>query len=278
MLINYRNSVAYAAGLIVPLISFFMFQHVKSEQDQFAYICNSCLAVGLASTFIFLFFINEPKLVRESRHKYNEYIMVPNEEVDSHGKLLDLDDDGQESGYFGTGFENSGEGSDDQREDQQYYGSSDGDDIAQYLEDARKKASRNRRETASVGGANYFPKHERPKTPVRGIQQGHMPSSNPDTMSHLIGPEKAQNLGGDIDSVPSMDHNFDTHRSRTSNRNQKNRKKSVKIVADDEDDLVRSKPHKDQKLGRKHKYTKTEGNITDLGALSDIGAANRFQR
>ena len=70
--------------------------------------------MGLASTFVFLFFINEPKLVRESRNKYNEYIMVPNEEVDSHGKLLDLDDDGQESGHFGTGFD-SHEDSDNAR-------------------------------------------------------------------------------------------------------------------------------------------------------------------
>lgn len=234
MLINYRNSVAYAAGLIVPLVSFFMFQHVTSEQDQFAYICDICLAVGLASTFVFLFFINEPKLVRESRNKYNEYIMVPNEEVDSHGKLLDLDDDGQESGYFGTGFD-SREDSDKQREDNKYYGSTDGDDIAQYLEEARKKASRGRRETVSVGGANYLPKNERAKTPVRGLQQSNLPS-DPDTMSHLEGPK---NVGvGDIDSVPSMDYDFDTRRSKASRRHQKHQKKSVKIVDDASDDKI----------------------------------------
>lgn len=62
----------------------------------------------------------------------------------------------------------------------------------------------------SVGGANYFPKAERPKTPVHRLRHNAAPSSNPDTMSQLRGPDKAHNLEGDIDSVPSMDDNFDS--------------------------------------------------------------------
>ena len=51
-------------------------------------------------------------------------------------------------------------------------------------------------------------------------------------------------------------------------------KSRVKIIDNDSDDkFAPRKQHKDQKLSRKQKHTKTEGNITDLGALSDIGAA-----
>ena len=76
-----------------------------------------------------------------------------------------------------------------------------------------------------------------------------------------------------------MEHNFDSRRSGAGRRDQNNHKKSVKIVDDDTDeDLAPKKHRKDKKLNRKQKYTRTEGNITDLGALSDIGAANRFQR
>jgi hypothetical protein len=54
----------------------------------------------MVSTVIFLYFINETKLIRESRLKFNEYIMLPVDEVDSHGKLFDADSD-QQSGFFG---------------------------------------------------------------------------------------------------------------------------------------------------------------------------------
>lgn len=80
-------------------------------------------------------------MVRESRLKYDEYILVPIEnELDSHHRLLDLDDDDQESGYFGAGFEPSQDGSKDHKREEKrnYAGSSDGDDMKQYLQDAKK--------------------------------------------------------------------------------------------------------------------------------------------
>jgi len=92
-LINYRNSVAYAAGLIVPGLSTYLFNYVETEQDQFSYLANYSLGLGLVTTCIFLYFINETKLIRESRLKFNEYIMLPVDEVDSQGKLFDCDSD-----------------------------------------------------------------------------------------------------------------------------------------------------------------------------------------
>ena len=63
-------------------------------------MANVSLGIGLMTTITFLFFINETKLIRESRIKFNEFIMLPVDEVDSHGKILDIDSD-KESGFFG---------------------------------------------------------------------------------------------------------------------------------------------------------------------------------
>lgn len=85
--------MAYIAGLIVPALSTYLFKYVPSEQDSFSYLANICLFAGIITSVIFLLNINETKLVRESRLKFNEFLMVPVDEVDSHGKLFDVDDD-----------------------------------------------------------------------------------------------------------------------------------------------------------------------------------------
>lgn len=103
LLINYRNSTAYAAGLIVPILSFFCFRYVTTEQDQFAYIANCCLVIGAISTMVFLFFINEVKLVRESRKVFNEHLLIESDKPDSQGVILDTDrTEDQSSADFGN--------------------------------------------------------------------------------------------------------------------------------------------------------------------------------
>ena len=84
----------------MPAVSTYLFKYVPSEQESFSDLANICLFIGLITTTLFLLNIDEPKLVRESRLKFNEFLMVPVEEVDSQGKLFDVDDD-YASGFFG---------------------------------------------------------------------------------------------------------------------------------------------------------------------------------
>jgi len=54
----------------------------------------------------------------------------------------------------------------------------------------------------------------------------------------------------------------------------------VKIVDrndDSDDDYQRHRP-RDKKFARKQKLARTEGNITDLGAISDIGAGQKQRK
>jgi len=71
-----RNSCSYAAGIIVPALSFYMFTHVDSDNDQFAYIANICCVLGLLSSVFFVITINEPKLIRDSKAKFDKYFMI----------------------------------------------------------------------------------------------------------------------------------------------------------------------------------------------------------
>ena len=48
-----------------------MFKYIPDEQASFSYLANISLAIGLLASVIFLYNIREPKLVRESRLKFN---------------------------------------------------------------------------------------------------------------------------------------------------------------------------------------------------------------
>ena len=90
--------------------------------------------------------------------------MLPDvDEVDSHGKLFDSEDEKQ-SGFFGIDHNEEMNKSRDSQEAPKFQASNDGDDMFQYLQNV-KKAPKKRRETASVGGANYFQQKNRSKSP-----------------------------------------------------------------------------------------------------------------
>jgi len=53
---------------------------------------------------VFLFFINEVKLVRESRKVFNEHLLIESDKPDSQGVILDTDrTEDQSSASFGSG-------------------------------------------------------------------------------------------------------------------------------------------------------------------------------
>ena len=53
-LINYRNSVAYAAGIFVPAVSFCSFSFIHEEFDQYFWIAVACCMIGVPATIFFL--------------------------------------------------------------------------------------------------------------------------------------------------------------------------------------------------------------------------------
>ena len=149
ILINMRNSCSYAAGIIVPALSFYMFTHIESDNDQFAYIANICCFMGLITSTYFMFTINEPKLVEDSKRKYDSYFMIQAEDPDSDGKVISIDSEEEEvPPHFGapTGKEiNKGIRKEDS-------GSSNG---LQAFFDQAKQQGNDRRGTVSIGGLNF---------------------------------------------------------------------------------------------------------------------------
>ena len=85
-LINYRNSCAYAAGIFVPAVSFISFSNVKEEFDQYFWIALTCCIVGVPSAVFFIYQIDEPKLVAESRRIYDNQFMEDDAEFFGRGK------------------------------------------------------------------------------------------------------------------------------------------------------------------------------------------------
>jgi Na+/melibiose symporter-like transporter len=97
-LINYRNSCAYATGIFVPAISYYIFKNVVNNEDQFSLIANISMAFGLISAVSFMLIVNEPNLVKRSKYIYDKYFLIVEDEPDSDGKLLDTDDEFSENG------------------------------------------------------------------------------------------------------------------------------------------------------------------------------------
>lgn len=93
ILINYRNSTSYFAGIFVPFASYIMFTSLDNELDQFAYLAIICIVLGCFAFMCFTFLINEVKLVQESKEEYDKYFMIPEAKLtmNSHGFLMDED-------------------------------------------------------------------------------------------------------------------------------------------------------------------------------------------
>jgi len=90
-MINYRNSTAYFAGILVPAISFVMFSYVKDNNDQFSYMSWVCIAFGIMAFVFFVLIINEPYLVDTSKEIYDKFFMIKQDDVGSDGVVLDMD-------------------------------------------------------------------------------------------------------------------------------------------------------------------------------------------
>lgn len=104
-LINYRNSCAYAAGIYVPAVSFLSFSYVKEEFDQYFWIALASCFVGIPATVFFLYQINEPKLIAESRRIYDNYMLGDEGFQFGKGKTFiefDNDDDDKNAPNFGA--------------------------------------------------------------------------------------------------------------------------------------------------------------------------------
>ena len=91
-MINYRNSCAYAAGIVVPAISFYSFSNFTDEFFQYKVISNFCLVLGLLTTVFFLWKIDETKLVKESKSRYDSFFMIKADSIDDIG-FIDYDKD-----------------------------------------------------------------------------------------------------------------------------------------------------------------------------------------
>jgi Na+/melibiose symporter-like transporter len=76
MLLNYRNSCTYGAGIFIPLMSLWIFTHVEKNFDQFSYLANISCVLGTITSIAFALIINEPKLVKKSKDIYNTYFLI----------------------------------------------------------------------------------------------------------------------------------------------------------------------------------------------------------
>jgi len=84
-LINYRNSCAYAAGIVVPAISFYSFSNYTDEFLQYRIISNFCLVLGILTTIFFIWKIDEIKLVKESKSRYDSFFMIKADSIHDVG-------------------------------------------------------------------------------------------------------------------------------------------------------------------------------------------------
>ena len=75
-MINYRNSCQYLAGILVPLISFFIFEYVEDEREQFSTMANISIVLGFMAFSTFVYLIREKSLVAKSSKIYDEYFMI----------------------------------------------------------------------------------------------------------------------------------------------------------------------------------------------------------
>lgn len=51
------------------------------------------MSLGTISAIYFMLIVNEPDLVKRSKYIYDKYFLIVEDQVDSEGKLLDVDDE-----------------------------------------------------------------------------------------------------------------------------------------------------------------------------------------
>ena len=93
LMINYRNSCSYFAGIFLPVTSFFMFKYVDAQMDKFAYIANICTVMGMTASFYFMLVINEPRLVNESKRIFDSFFLIQADDIGSDGFIFDIEEE-----------------------------------------------------------------------------------------------------------------------------------------------------------------------------------------
>lgn len=130
--------------------------------------------LGVISTLCFAFLINEVKLVKESKEKYDKYFFIQEEEVNDRGVLLDLDnsewDQKSKNPFIKKDVSESEYSSNQEFREPEF--NIDNHSLSDFFDEAREIA--NKRERAvSVGGRNewlpprrYIPSRRQTTTPL----------------------------------------------------------------------------------------------------------------
>ena len=66
-MVNNRNGFTYAANIVVLAVALLMFLTVKSDIDQFRYLCFTCIGLGFFSSFFYITMIWEVPLSKETQ-------------------------------------------------------------------------------------------------------------------------------------------------------------------------------------------------------------------
>ena len=72
-MVNNRNGFTYAANIVVLAVALLMFLTVKSDIDQFRYLCFTCIGLGFFSSFFYITMIWEVPLSKACDHFDFEY-------------------------------------------------------------------------------------------------------------------------------------------------------------------------------------------------------------
>ena len=168
VLINYRNSCAYIAGVFIPFLSYYIFTNVKEDFDQFSWIANICAILGTITSISFALIVHEPKLIKKSKEIYDKYFFV--QQIDPGEKGVDLDKECSDADSYDAPNFGGGQTSRRQKEsDQDSVGRLSYNDLSEMFELANKKAHRG---TVSVGGRNempFFQNQKRSRTPTSSL-------------------------------------------------------------------------------------------------------------
>jgi Na+/melibiose symporter-like transporter len=73
--------------MIVPLLSYVMFENLNNDEDQFAYICNFAVVIGVVAFFVFIFNVNEVVLIESSKKIYDKYFLIEPDKLGTDGTV-----------------------------------------------------------------------------------------------------------------------------------------------------------------------------------------------
>ena len=260
-LINYRNSIAYAAGVYVPMVSFFCFKYITTEFDQFFGLMFGCILIGVPASIFFLCQIREAKLVKASKEVYDKYFLLDDVGLPEEGQAVIFDKDlpqfgGEPSTPVSKPNKNLGKSQKLQKRVQPLDTDSSSEEssaasVGQMFDRARKRVEE--RGTVSAGGAHFIyapARKDRNVTPTRYTGDRRMPTYNEyDADSNDFYDEiNKRKVRGDIDEDP-FDDSPRNRRGRSKSKKER-RMKRVQIEEDPEQVAQRNK-RENKKLRKK---------------------------